>query len=163
MHAKRAEDAETLLARGAFEVILALTKTTEPWLRALESASPRLVLRQLTHERLTESASEDVDLPAFFATFRHDVPVVGVPACVLGRAPRHEPPTLDASMLTPEGALEVFRFTRRHIEAGYMTKALRCRTCVHDASCRGMHVNYVRAHGYGLMQPVLEPTLAQAE
>ncbi len=157
LHVARSADAEAWLARrGAFEIVLSLTRQNEAWLRALETPSPRLVLRQLTHERLTESASDDVDLTDFFGAFAHDVPVIGVPACVIGRAPRQEPATLDASMLTSDGALEVFRFTRRHIEAGYMTKALRCRTCVHDATCAGMHVNYVRAHGYGLMRPVLQ-------
>lgn len=161
VHAKSASEAEALLAMPrAFEVVLALTTRTKDWLLGLETVDARLVLRQRTHERLTESATEDVDLTAFFADFRHDVPVIGVPACVLGRAPRAEPATLDAAMLTPEGALEIFRFTRRHIEAGYFTKALRCKTCVHDASCRGMHVNYVRAHGYGAMRPVLAPESA---
>jgi MoaA/NifB/PqqE/SkfB family radical SAM enzyme len=154
-------EADAWLARpGDFEIVLPLTRQNESWLRALRSVSPRLVLRQLTHERLTESASDDLDLAAFFSSFRHELPVIGVPACVLGRTPRREPPTLDASMLTPEGALEVFRFTRRHVEAGYMTKALRCKTCAHDTTCSGMHVNYVRAHGYGLMQPVPQPSSA---
>lgn len=155
VHARTVADAETLLAtRASFEVVLALTTRTEGWLLSRPAIDPRLVLRQLTHERLTESASEDVDLPAFFAAFRHEVPVIGVPACVIGRAPRAEPPTLDASMLAPEGSLEIFRFTRRFVESGYHTKALRCRSCAHDETCRGMHVNYVRAHGYGLMSPV---------
>lgn len=165
VHAQSVADAEALLARkGDFEVVLALTTRTQGWLLGLDAADPRLALRQLTHERLTESASEDVDLTAFFATFRHEVPVIGVPACVIGRAPREEPPTLDAAMLAPDGSLEVFRFTRRHVQAGYYTKALRCKTCVHDTSCRGMHVNYVRAHGYALMRPVLaidEPIQAE--
>jgi MoaA/NifB/PqqE/SkfB family radical SAM enzyme len=164
VHVADSRDAESLLAQeGSFEVVLALTQSNEAWLRALGTPSPRLVLRQPTHERLTESARQDVDLVSFFAAFRHEVPVIGVPACVLGRPPREEPPTLDAAMLGPEGGLEVFRFTRRHIQAGYMTKALRCKTCVHDAACRGMHVNYVRAHGYELMQPVVEASAASAE
>ncbi|MBX3248067.1 MAG: radical SAM protein [Myxococcales bacterium] len=155
IHAQTAEEAEALLALpGRFEVVLALRRSTEAWLLALSDPDPRLVLRQRTHERLTESAEDDVDLGAFFAAFRHDVPVVGVPACVLGRSPRVEPPTLDAAMLAPEGALEIFRFTQRHIEAGYFTKALRCGGCARDAECRGLHVNYVRAHGYDVMKPI---------
>jgi len=163
VHAQTAPEADALLAHeGDFEVVLALSKENEAWLHALITPSPRLVLRQRTHERLTESAASDVDLRAFFTKFTHAVPVIGVPACVLAHAPRQEPPTLDASMLAPEGALEVFRFTRRHIESGYMTKALRCKQCIHNATCTGMHINYVRAHGYGVMQPVLEVVGEQA-
>ncbi len=156
VHVRTVEAAERLLAlEGTFEVIVALSKQTEPWLRSLATAPARLALLQPTHEKLSESAEGDVDLRAFFDAFRHPVPVSGVPACVLGRAPRTEPPTLDAAMLDGEGGLEIFRFTRRYVEAGYHTKALRCRTCVHDADCRGLHVNYVRAHGYDAMRPVV--------
>lgn len=163
VHVQAAHEADALLAHGgAFEVVLALTKENEAWLHALTTPSPRLVLRQHTHERLTESAASDVDLRAFFTKFTHPVPVIGVPSCVLPHAPREEPPTLDASMLAPEGGLEIFRFTRRHIESGYMTKALRCKQCRYTAHCSGMHINYVRAHGYGVMQPVLA-TEAAAE
>lgn len=35
-----------------------------------------------------------------------------------------------------------------------MTRSLRCAGCAHAASCAGMHVNFVRAHGYASMQPV---------
>lgn len=154
--ARTPAQAEALLALPAgFEVVVRLSQETAPWLLGLETASPRLVLSQPTHEKLTESQTRDVALAPFFAAFRHrEVPVEGVPACILGRAPRQEPSTLDAAMLDEGGALEVFRYTRRHIEAGYFTKALRCGTCAHTASCRGLHVNYVRAHGYGEMAPV---------
>jgi hypothetical protein len=36
-----------------------------------------------------------------------------------------------------------------------MTKSLRCRPCIHADRCQGLHVNYVRAHGYAAMVPIL--------
>jgi hypothetical protein len=51
--------------------------------------------------------------------------------------------------------VEIFRYTRRYILDGYYTKSLRCKSCIHDAECQGMHINYVRAHGYAVMQPIL--------
>jgi hypothetical protein len=57
-------------------------------------------------------------------------------------------------MMTPEGRLEIFRYTRRYILEGYRTKSLRCTTCAHFDGCSGMHINYVRAHGYAVMEPV---------
>lgn len=140
-----------------FEVVVLLTNETAPWLRSLESAPSRLALKQPFYERLTESAEHDVDLRAFFAEFRHEVPVENVPACVLGRPPRERPPTLDTAMMTAEGRLEIFRYAKRYILEHYRSKALRCKTCVHNAGCDGMHINYVRAHGYGLMLPVIDP------
>ncbi len=150
-----AEAAALLAGPGDFVVALALSRANEAWLRGLREAPPRLVLWQPTHERLTSSAEEDLLLPQFFAEFTLAVPVEGVPACVLGRAPSERPALLDGAMLTGEGRIEIFRYARRYVLDRFHTKSLRCKTCVHDAGCRGLHINYVRAHGYAAMQPVL--------
>jgi len=150
------EDAARLLEiDGDFEVVLALSRAAAPWLLALDHAPPRLILRQPTHQRLTESAQRDLDLPAFFAALRPQIPVEGVPACILGRPPRSRPQHLDGAHFGPERRLEIFRFTRRYIADGFFTKSLRCGACVYNDACRGQHINYVRAHGYAAMQPIL--------
>jgi molybdenum cofactor biosynthesis enzyme MoaA len=156
--ARTAAQAIGLLAIDApFEVTVDITRETADWLAALAEVSPRIALRQPAYERLTQASANDVDLRAFFALFRHPVPVDGVPACILGRLPRAERRVLDAAMMTPGGRLEIFRFTRRYILEGYRTKSIRCDYCVHFDGCAGMHINYVRAHGYGVMQPVFGP------
>jgi hypothetical protein len=153
---RRAVDAERLLAiDGGFDVVLELRRENEGWLLGLERAPARLVLRQPSYERLTEAKANDLDLHAFFARFRHDVPIEDVPACIVGRAPRGRPTVLDTAMTDAAGKLEIFRYTRRYLLEHYRTKSLRCRDCVHDASCDGLHVNFVRAHGYAPMRPVL--------
>ncbi|MDC0718999.1 radical SAM protein [Nannocystis bainbridge] len=136
------------------EVVLLLSRAAEAWLLALEAAPPRLVLRQPARERLTESAELDLDLPAFFAALRPPVPVEAVPACIAGRPPRERPPVFDAAQLGPDGGLEIFRYARRFIDDGFHVKSLRCKTCSHEHVCKGMHINYVRAHGFAAMQPV---------
>ena len=146
--------AALLAGPGDFEVALALSRGNEAWLQALTVAPARLVLWQPTHERLTSAAEEDLDLPAFFAGFTLPVPVEGVPACVLGRAPRTRPVVLDGAMLTGEGRIEIFRYARRYVLDRFYTKSLRCRGCVYDASCRGLHINHVRARGYAAMRPI---------
>jgi hypothetical protein len=77
-----------------------------------------------------------------------------VPACILGRAPRARRKTLDTAMMTPDGRIEIFRYTRRYILEGYRTKSLRCAECVERERCDGMHITSVRAHGYAAMQPI---------
>ncbi|HJL15632.1 MAG TPA: radical SAM protein [Sandaracinaceae bacterium LLY-WYZ-13_1] len=149
--------AEALLAMDAtFEVEVLLTNGTAEWLLALDPVPARLALRQPTYERLTEAAEHDVDLPAFFARFSAEVPVEGVTACVLGRAPRFAPPTLDTAMMREDGRIEIFRYARRYILERYTSKSLRCRRCVHDDACAGLHINQVRAHGYRWIEPVTE-------
>jgi MoaA/NifB/PqqE/SkfB family radical SAM enzyme len=159
-----AGEARRLLALDAtFEVVLDLVRSNEAWLLSLEQAPARLALRQPTYERLTEAAEHDLDLRAFFARFRHEVPVEGVPACILGRAPRERPPVLDTAMMSKDGRVEIFRYARRYLMEHYKTKSLRCRGCAHDATCEGMHVNFVRAHGYAVMEPVPPTATAAAE
>ncbi len=140
---------------AAFEVEVVLCRATEPWLLALRDVPSRLALVMPGHERLTASSERDIDLARFFAAFTHDVPVSGVPACILGRAPRSQPRVLDLALLAPHGELEMFRFVRRFVADRYRVKSRRCRDCVHDGSCDGLHVNYVRAHGFAAMTPVL--------
>jgi hypothetical protein len=144
---------------GDFEIVVLIGRETAAWLLgAPATALARLVLRQPTHERLTESAACDVDLRALFARLDAAIPVEDVPACVTGRTPRPRPAVLDGAMTDAAGRLEIFRYTRRYVLDHYRTKSLRCRDCAHDADCAGLHVNYVRAHGYGVMQPVASAT-----
>jgi len=151
--------ARLLALAGDFEVLVTLDRTTAPWLAGLASIPDRLALRMPTHDRLTSSQRHDVDLAAFFAAWPHHAPVEGVPACILGhgRVPRAEPRTLDTTTMTPGGPVEIFRFARRFVLDHYRVKSLRCRTCIHVAACPGLHVNYVRAHGFAQMQPMTQP------
>jgi len=155
-----AQGAALLAADGEFEVQVELTRETEAWLLAMDRAPARLSLLQPSYERLTEASERDVDLRAFFGRFTHAVPVDDVPACVSGRAPRPRRRVLDTAMMTVDGKLEIFRYTRRYILDGYRTKSLRCGECREDARCDGMHINHVRAHGYEVMVPI-EPILAE--
>lgn len=151
-------DAEAMLAVDAdFEVCVELSREVEAWLldiAAQPHAPARLALRQPTYERMTESAERDLDLPVFFSQFQHAVPVDDVPSCVLGRPARARRELLDTSMMNLDGKLEIFRYIKRYILDRYWRKSLRCKTCVYSQSCRGMHISYIRAHGFALMQPV---------
>jgi MoaA/NifB/PqqE/SkfB family radical SAM enzyme len=147
--ARSLHQAEKLLEIGTFEVVLLLTRETAAW--AAANPHPRLVLRQPNYERLTDSAMYDL---ADFSQLPAQIPVENLPACVTGRPPRPRPPVLDTAMRNDDGRVEIFRYTKRYILDGYYTKSLRCKSCVHDAACQGMHINYVRAHGYAVMKPM---------
>ncbi len=162
--ARTAEQARALLAiDSSFEVVVLLSRETETFLRALSRVPARVVVRQPTYERVSGSRTFDVDMPAFFAWLPSNVPVEGVPACILGRAPRERPATLDTAMTRPDGRLEIFRYAKRFIVDRYHVKSLRCRSCAYDATCPGMHVNQVRAHGFAWMSPIPRDGVAAAE
>ncbi|MBI2392286.1 MAG: radical SAM protein [Deltaproteobacteria bacterium] len=158
---RHAEQAAELLSRDeGFEVALDLIRANEAWLLSLQSAPSRLVLRQPSYERLTEAAEHDLDLRPFFEKLVKDIPVEGVPACISGRPPRARPRTLDTAMMSVDGRVEIFRFARRYLREHYRTKSLRCGECAHDAQCDGLHINFVRAHGYAVMEPVARSAAA---
>lgn len=157
---RRADQAQLLLDR-AFEVVVDLTRENLPWLLSLKEAPKSLVVRQPTYERLTEAQSNDLDLREFFAAFVRDVPVEGVPQCISGRAERARPRVLDTAMMQ-NGRVEIFRYARRYLLEHYRTKSLRCRECVHNESCDGLHINTVRAHGYSVMEPVSTRAIARS-
>lgn len=154
--AKTVADAEALLEvdGAAFEVAVWLTQETAPWLLGLAEVPERLCVVQPTWARASDSAKHDVDLQAFFAAFAETVSVEGLPRCVVGDRFRATSPTLDAATLTPAGRLEIFRFTRRYVQAEYRVKSLRCAECRLESACAGVHVNYVRAHGFSALDPV---------
>jgi MoaA/NifB/PqqE/SkfB family radical SAM enzyme len=163
--ASTAGDLAALLAVDApFEIGVALTRETEPALRALGAPPARLVVVQPNYDRASVARERDVDLPAFFASYPHPVAVENVPACLAGRAPRPAPRALDVATLGPDGRVDMTAYTRRFIADGFYTKALRCGSCAVEARCRGVHVSWVRAHGFGALAPLAdEPGIRGSE
>ncbi len=140
------------------EVVAPLSREVAAWLLS-EATWPRtLALSLPNHELASTAATEDPDVPAVLHAlgqrFGGDFPVENVPHCMLGRAPRRPRPVLDTTLFTDGGGVEIFRYTRRFMQSHYRVKSLRCRACVFDGECSGVHVNYVRAHGFGALQPV---------
>lgn len=149
------ELARLLAIDAEFEVRVILTRDTEPLILAVsDEAAKRLVVVQPNYDRVSDAHEHDVDLAAFFAACRADVVVENVPACVAGRPPRPAPRVVDAAMLAGDGRLDMPAFTRRYVADGFYTKALRCGSCAENAACRGVHVNWVRAHGFAPLAPI---------
>jgi MoaA/NifB/PqqE/SkfB family radical SAM enzyme len=153
------EQLTALLAiEGSFEVVALLTQRSAAALLALPELPPRLVLRQPNHELVTEARTHDVDLPAFFRQLGRPVPTENIAPCLApGAAPRDltaRPVALDTAALADDGRIQMTSYTRRYILQGFYTKSLRCKECVHSESCRGMHITWVRAHGYAPLQPL---------
>lgn len=145
--------AALLAMPGDFEVVALLTRAMEPALRALGDPPKRLALAQPSYDYVSDAHANDLDLPAFFASYPHLVPVYGVPACLLGRAPAPRATSLDVAMLGPDGRIDMPAYTKRYVADAYHTKAVRCGHCALNTSCAGVHVNWVRAHGFGALDP----------
>jgi hypothetical protein len=142
-----------LLSR-ATELRVFLTKETEPMIRALGEPPANLVIVQRNYDLVSDAQSNDVDTKAFFQTYPYAVPVENVPACIVGRQVRPTRKELDTAMLGADARVDMVAYTKRYVADAYYTKALRCKDCRENESCRGVHVNWVRAHGFGAVEPL---------
>lgn len=138
----------------SFELVVPLSRQTAPLLPSLVELGARLLVQAPRYERVTDQREHDVDLRAACATLPPEVRTLDIPACLGGRTPEAPGAVLDAAMLGPDARVDLARFTERFIADRFMTKSRRCRGCVHDASCKGVHLNFVRAHGYRTLEPV---------
>ena len=140
---------------GTFDIGVYLTTETAPALLALEGSLDRFVLGQKNYERVTDARTNDVEHAAFFAKLGRPVRTENIPPCLAaGAPPKRRLEMLDASMLGADARVDMNKFTQRYVLDGFYTKSMRCRSCVHDASCRGVHINFARAHGYKVLEPI---------
>ena len=148
-----AQVADLLAVRSSAEVVVVLNRDTMAWLEANQPLDARIVLRQPTYARASQAATGDVPL-ADLARLG-PVPVEGLPACMVEN-PRPRRDYIDLDLVDGGGTVDIFAFTERYIAEYFHVKSLRCRQCVDAASCDGLHVNYVRAHGFAGIRPIGE-------
>jgi MoaA/NifB/PqqE/SkfB family radical SAM enzyme len=164
--AKTPEQIDQLMAAGGgFEVAVHLTQATcGHLLERYQPAPARMVLTVGNYERVTDNHTNDAWLPSFFAVYDASAATTeGIPACLSGRVPRPRPSVFDARMLGESGRVDIFGYAKRYIEEHYYTKSRRCRDCVHDLECEGVHINFVRSHGYNPLCPVGDAAAATVD
>ncbi len=155
-YASTAEELERLLGvPGDFAVCAYLNRDTEAWIRAHSPISPRLMVAQPYYDRVTLNRKNDVaDLRAFLSTLPPEVKTENIPPCLGSRIPEASQTRLDGGMLGADARLDMNKYAQRYIADRFLTKSRRCKECVHDSSCRGVHINFVRAHGYAPLVPL---------
>ena len=148
---------QLLALGGSFEIAVHLTQATAAHLFEHYNPAPaRLAFTVSNYELVTANWENDIFLPAFFGSYDAAGAVrEGIPACQGGKTPRRRPSVFDSRMLGTDGKLDIFGYAHRYIEESYYTKSRRCRDCVHDLECEGVHINFVRSHGYAPLMPVL--------
>lgn len=142
-----------------FEVCVFLTRENEAEIQTLRPVPPGLVLVQRNYERVSDAHQHDVDARTFFNTYSEQVPVENLPRCLTGERARPPRRLLDTAMLGPDARIDMTAFAQRYIADVFYTKALRCKTCAENQSCRGVHINWVRAHGYAPLSPLAKDGL----
>jgi MoaA/NifB/PqqE/SkfB family radical SAM enzyme len=156
-YASTGAEVERLLGIGAFTVAAWVTKSTVAVIERLAPFPERLMLAQPNYDRVTDNRAHDVDLKKFFERIPVHVKTENIPACLSGREPERVSNTLDAGMLGTDARIDMGKYAQRYIADRYYTKSRRCSGCVHTTSCSGVHINFIRAHGYAPLVPVVAP------
>jgi MoaA/NifB/PqqE/SkfB family radical SAM enzyme len=148
------ELARLLEQEGAFDVAVWLNNSTATALAGSNGSSKRLVVCQPKYDRVTDQRKNDVELRTVLRELPPDVRTEDVPPCLGLREPMTHGTRLDTEMLGPDGRLDMPRYTKRYVTDRFMTKSRRCATCAYTNECKGVHINFVRAHGYGTLEPL---------
>lgn len=141
-------EVEVCLDRPLAEWLLARPATLKAW-------GGRLVLNLPGHEYLSESQAADPTPATLARLAAAGARLKNVPRCVAGApvAP-HEDAMLDAAMLDAGGDLDLDGYVHHYIQNEYHALSLRCHRCAFAQGCRGLHVNYLRNHGFGILTPL---------
>lgn len=115
----------------------------------------RLSLRLGNHEYLSESREVDPDPDTLARLAALGIPLKNVPACIAGDASRPaDHHTLPRHLVDRAGDLDIDHYVEHYVKSEYYAKSKRCRGCALDTTCRGMHINYLRNHGFKALQPL---------
>ena len=65
-------------------------------------------------------------------------------------------------MLDDKGQMKVSPYVQRYITGEYYKKSLRCRGCAFTEQCKGMHIQFLRAHGFASLKPIVKDVPSEA-
>ncbi len=136
-----------------------LTQALAAWLLArpatLAHWKGRLVARLDNHQFLSESQATDPTPETLRRLGAAGVILKNVPRCIAGAETEpHDHELLDASLLDRGGDLDLDRYVHHYIEHEYYARSMRCYRCSQSETCAGMHVNYLRSHGFRSLRPL---------
>lgn len=120
-------------------------------------AAGLVVGRLPTFEYLSEVEENGVS-PEVLAGLRElGVRLMNVAPCLGGERSEEGPHyELSRDMIDDRGHMMVSPYVQRYIVGEYYKKSVRCRGCALTERCRGMHIQFLRAHGFAVLQPIVD-------
>jgi hypothetical protein len=146
---------DALKLPDAFDLVVELTHDTAALLEKLTTADSRIIVRQPAYSSLRDHADRDVDLAAWMRQNKNRFRTENITPCLGGHAPDVGETWIDVSVFEPNGLANAFRFAQWFVVDGVRAKSLRCQYCTYNQNCQGMPLNFIRAHGFSVIQPAL--------
>jgi len=120
----------------------------------VKAYADRLVFTLRNHEYVSESRESDPSpdhirlLSKFAHRFRN------IPQCVTGYEPEgNDRRVLWDSYVDAKGLIDLDAYVHHFVVQEYYSKSVRCGDCIFNESCEGLHINYIRNHGYKVCDP----------
>lgn len=151
----KGDQLEPALRASPEEILVLVNRSTAGFLEdLLKERTTRILLGHRGTLTLREAAETEVeDLRGLLSDLEPDGTVGLAPCLGAGMQTRWEDP-LDASVLDRRGLVDPGAYVDHFIRYHYRVRSLRCRQCVHEASCPGIPVNLVRLRGLSLLEPI---------
>jgi hypothetical protein len=149
----RPDQLKEALLCTAVDVVIELNRFTAPCLSSLAPHAQRLVLEQPSYERLTDAVDLDVDLRALIEGLGYAVRTRRIAPCLSGGALTRRQDVLDIGVVRSDATIDPQLLTSHYVRESFHARSLRCGGCVWKDSCPGMHLNWLRAHGFGVLDP----------
>jgi hypothetical protein len=143
------------MACESVDIVVELNRSMAPLLPSLGAQAHRLVIEQPTYDRLTDASQFDIDLTQW--VLGYSVRMRGIAPCLGGGEPQRPQPLLDAGILRSDGSLDPQLLTAYFVKDRFFSKSLRCKRCHWNEDCLGMHLNWLRAHGFAALNPIFDP------
>ena len=130
--------------------LLEQAERLDPWIQA-----GRIVANLPNFEYVSEERDNGVTPETLTALAAAGYRMMNVAACIAGSqgepGGHHE---LARGMLDAQGNMQVSEYVQRYIMGEYYRKSRRCGDCALTSTCRGMHINFLRSHGFRVLNPV---------
>ena len=145
-----------LAVPGHFQVVAVLTHAIAAHL-AMGSELPwsRVSVVAPAYQSLLDSMSAISNFNDLCQHIPVAVSVEGLPQCLALRPPHAPDIVVDSGSLTVAGVLDPLGFVHQYIADFAYAKSRRCAECIKFAECRGIHINFARAHGFGHLVPLV--------
>jgi MoaA/NifB/PqqE/SkfB family radical SAM enzyme len=141
---------EVTLTKQISDWMLANVAQTEEWRDA-----KRLVLHLPSFEYMSGVEENGVGPAELKALGDAGYVLMNVTQCLGGsEAQEGVRDELSNEMLDAQGNLGVTPYVQRYIMGEYFKKSRRCDGCALTESCRGMHISFLRAFGFGSLTPL---------
>jgi pyruvate-formate lyase-activating enzyme len=130
----------------------------------VDSYADRLIFTLRNHEYVSESRSLDPtpeDIASLATSGRR---FRNVPECLTGYAPEGtDRRILDSLIVDSKGLIDLDAYVHHYVVEEYYSKSRRCDSCIKKDDCEGLHINYLRNHGYKMCAPINDKLNAEVD